>query len=106
MSKQIEFVKGGGNIFRDLDLPNPDLLLLKSNLGIKLIHLIGSRGLTQTAAAKMLGIGQPELSRLKGGNLSHYSVERLMGFLNKLDQRIEIHIRPSTRTKVAETVLA
>jgi hypothetical protein len=29
-----------------------------------------------------------------------------MGFLNRLDQRVEIRVRPSTRTKAAETVLA
>lgn len=107
MSKQeIEFELSSGNVFRDLGLPNPELLMLKAELGIKLGDLIDARGLTQTAAAKLLGVSQPEISRLKGGNLSHYSVERLMALLNKLDQRIEIRVRPSTRTKAAETVLA
>ena len=106
MSEPIVFEKSSGNVFRDLDLPNPDILMLKLKLGLKLFRLIESQGLTQAAAAKMLGISQPELSSLKGGRLSHYSVERLMGFLNKLDQRIEIRVRPSTRAKAAETVLA
>ncbi len=50
-------------------------------------------------------IRQPELSRLKGGDLSHYSVERLLSFLNHLNQRVEIKIIPSTKRKAAETVL-
>jgi predicted XRE-type DNA-binding protein len=71
-----------------------------------LIDLISKKELTQTKAAALLGIRQPELSRLKGGNLSHYSVERLLGFMNCLNQRVEIKITPSTKSKSAETVLA
>lgn len=106
MSEPITFEKSSGNVFRDLDLPNPDMLLLKLQLGLKITRLIRGRRLTQIKAAKLLGANRPELSRLKGGNLSHYSVERLMGFLNRLDQRVEIRIKPSTKTKAAETVLA
>lgn len=70
-----------------------------------IIGLMEQRKLTQTKAAAILGISQPEISRLKGGNLSHYGIERLLGFLTSLDQRVEIKITPSNKSRAAEIVL-
>jgi predicted XRE-type DNA-binding protein len=106
MSERIKRTKSTGNVFQDLGVKDPGLHQVKAELGIMLIDLIGKKELTQTKAAILLGIRQPELSRLKGGNLSHYSVDRLLGFLNRLDQRVEIKVKPATKTRSAETVLA
>jgi len=85
MSERIKHTKSSGNVFQDLDVKDSGLHQIKADLGIMLIDLIGKKELTQTKAASLLCIRQPELSRLKGGNLSHYSVERLLGFLNRLN---------------------
>ena len=106
MSDRVSHTKSTGNVFRDLGVKDSGLHQIKAQLGLILIDLIARKELTQTKAASLFGIRQPELSRLKGGDLSHYSVERLLGFLNRLNQRIEIKIKPSTATKAAETVLA
>jgi predicted XRE-type DNA-binding protein len=106
MSEKIKHVRSSGNIFQDLAVKDAGLLSIKADLGLLLIDLIGKKELTQTKAAGLLGIRQPELSRLKGGDLSHYSVERLLGFLNRLNQRVEIKIKPSSKGKAAETVLS
>jgi predicted XRE-type DNA-binding protein len=55
--------------------------------------------------AVLLEIKQAELSRLKVGHISQYSVDRLLTFFNRLSQTVEIKIKPSTRTLAAETVL-
>ena len=94
-----------GNVFADLKVKNADEHDLKSTLGIMIIKLMREKNIKQTSAATLFGITQPEVSRLKGGNLSHYSVERLLGFLTKLNQRIEIKISPSNWRKAAEIVL-
>lgn len=106
MSERIKHTKSSGNVFQDLGVKDSGLHHIKAQLGLMLIDLIAKKELTQTKAAGLLGIKQPELSRIKGGNLSHYSVERLLGFLNRLNQRVEIKVRPSTKSKTAETVLA
>jgi predicted XRE-type DNA-binding protein len=106
MSERIKHTKSSGNVFQDLGVKDPGLHHIKAELGIMLIDLISKMELTQTKAASILGIRQPELSRLKGGDLSHYGVERLLGFLNRLNQRVEIRIRPSKRGKTGETVLS
>jgi predicted XRE-type DNA-binding protein len=105
MPEKIKHTKSSGNIFQDLGVKDASLHKIKVDLGIMLIDLIGRKELTQTKAAALLGIRQPELSRLKGGNLSHYSVERLLGFLNRLNQRVEIKVKPSSKNRSAETVL-
>lgn len=105
MFDKIKHTKSSGNVFQDLGIKDASLHKIKADLGLMLIDLIGRKELTQTKAAALLGIRQPELSRLKGGNLSHYSVERLLGFLNRLNQRVEIKVKPSTKTRSAETVL-
>jgi predicted XRE-type DNA-binding protein len=88
------FEIGSGNIFADLGLPNADELLLKSQIVVTLRRLIEARKLTQTAAAKRIGIGQPDLSNVLRGRYRGYSTERLMRMLTAFDQDIEITVRP------------
>ena len=95
MSKKIEFEKSSGNVFKDLDLPDADELFLKAKLGFEVFQIIEDRKLTQAEAAKILGVKQPEISRLKKGKFNHYSVERLLTFLNRFNRDIEIRITPS-----------
>jgi len=58
--RRIKFEVGSGNIFADLGLPDAEELLLKSQIVVQLHRLIKARKLTQIAAAKRIGIGQPD----------------------------------------------
>lgn len=60
-------IEGAGNVFADLGIPNVEEHLLKAGLVMKLSQVIRARGLNQTAAAKLTGISQPDLSRLLRG---------------------------------------
>ena len=73
---------GSGNVFRDLGLPNPDLLLAKATLVQQIRDLIGQRKLTQAKAAGLLGLDQPKISTLCSGRMDGYSIGRLFKFLN------------------------
>jgi predicted XRE-type DNA-binding protein len=94
MAKRIEARKGSGNIFADLGLANPEERLLRSSIVIELSRLIKDRGLTQIKAAKLLGISQPDLSRLLRGDFEDYSAGRLMKMLTAFSQDIEIVMKP------------
>ena len=96
--RRIKVEAGSGNIFADLGLPDAEDLLLKSKIVIELHRLIKERKLTQMAAAKLVGVGQPDLSNLLRGRLRGYSAERLMRMLTALNQDVEITIRPHRRT--------
>lgn len=96
---RIKFEVGSGNIFADLGLPDAEELLLKSQIVVQLHRLIKARKLTQTAAAKRIGIGQPDLSNVLRGRFHGYSVDRLMRMLTAFDRDVEITVRPRRSKK-------
>ncbi len=91
---RIKVEVGSGNIFADLGLPDAEDMLLKSQIVVQLHRLIKEAQLTQTEAAKRIGIGQPDLSNVLRGRFRGYSTERLMRMLTAFDQDIEITMRP------------
>jgi predicted XRE-type DNA-binding protein len=100
-----EFTVSSGNVFADLGLPDADELLAKSELVHQITGLIGSRKLTQKAAAAVLGTTQPIVSDLIRRRLDRFSLERLFGFLNRLDRDVQIIIRPKPRSRSAAAVI-
>jgi phage-related protein/predicted XRE-type DNA-binding protein len=86
-----------GNIFADLGLPDAGEHLIKAGLAVKIEAIIKRRGLTQTAAARAMGIDQPKVSAMLAGQLRGYSVERMMRFLVALGQDVEIVVKPRKR---------
>ena len=90
---------GSGNIFADLGLPDAEEHLLKATMVVQLHRLIKARKLTQTAAAKIAGIKQPDLSNILRGQFRGFSLERLMRMLTAFDQDVEITMRPRRKKK-------
>jgi predicted XRE-type DNA-binding protein len=48
----------------------------------------------QAEAAVLFGVHQPDISKMLRGEFRLFSVERLLRFLVKLDQDVEIVVRP------------
>jgi len=96
---------GSGNIFADLGLPNAGEHQLKAALVVQLHRIIKARKLTQNAAAKLIGIKQPDLSNILRGHYQGFSVERLMRMLTVFDQDIEITIRPHRKAGKAGRII-
>jgi predicted XRE-type DNA-binding protein len=94
MDEEIEITPSSGNIFADLNLPEPEALLAKAELGAQIRAAILERGWTQVQAATVLGIDQPKVSLLMSARLSGFSIERLLHLLLRLDRDIEIAVRP------------
>jgi predicted XRE-type DNA-binding protein len=96
---------GSGNVFADLGLADPQGRSLKARLASTIYDEIEIRGWTQTHAATMLGLSQPDISRLTRGILNGFSIERLLSLLATLDYRVSIHLegenRPSEDIQVA-----
>ena len=94
MDEDIEVQEGSGNVFADLGFGDEEAKeeLLKAELGAGIFRILEHRRLTQTKAARIMGVRQPEISRLKSGKFSYYSVERLMRFLERLNCEVSIHI--------------
>lgn len=85
--------EGSGNVFADLGLPDADAHLVKAELVSRIDQIIRQRRLTQKKAAGMLGLSQPDVSRLLRGNFQEFSLERLFRLLQALGHDVEINIR-------------
>lgn len=99
MNKKIEIEEGGGNIFADIGLPDPEERLAKAALVIRISEVIRDRRLTQTRAAQILKIDQPKISRLLRGQLSGFSTQKLMHFLTLLGRDVEITVKRAPRSR-------
>jgi len=95
---------GSGNVFADLGLPNPEERQVKARLAMAISDAIDARGITQTAAAALVGLKQPDISNILRGRLREYSVERLLRVLNALDQDVTIIVRPKRGDTAVTTV--
>lgn len=73
--------------------------------GPHILEIITARGLTQTAAAKQLGISQPDISRILRGQFREMSVERLMRLLTRLGCDVDIVIRDSGKKSAPRETL-
>ena len=65
---KIKIERGSGNVFADLGRPDAEAHLLKAKLVSRIDEIIRQRGLKQVEAAKLLGLSQPDVSRLLRGN--------------------------------------
>jgi predicted XRE-type DNA-binding protein len=84
----------GRNVFKDIGVPNADEHLVKAQLVFKIDAIMKKRRMKQTEAAALFGVRQPDISKMLRGEFRQFSVERLLRFLVKLDQDVEIVIRP------------
>ena len=98
--------RGSGNVFADLGLPDADAHIVKAELVSRIDDIVRDRGLTQTAAARLTGLSQPDMSRLLRGDFREYSLERLFRLLNALGRDIDIVIRQPRSTDGARLRIA
>ena len=90
--------RGTGNVFADLGHPDAEAHLLKAQLVTRIEKIIRQRKLKQVEAAAILGLSQPDVSRLLRGNFREYSVERLLRLLTALGRDIEIVVHEPDST--------
>ena len=91
--------KSSGNVFADIGVPNAGEHLAKADLVIGIAAIIRSKGLSQTAAAKLIGIAQPDVSRLMRGHFEGFSYDRLFEVLNALGENVRIVVSDAKSRK-------
>ena len=100
MSKK-RYEAASRNVFQDLGMPNAEEHFVKAQLVFKIDTLMKEGHLKQIEAADLLGIQQPDVSKMLRGEFRQFSVERLLRFLVALDQDVEIVVKPHRDTKNA-----
>ena len=94
MSIAKRYETGSRNVFQDIGVPHAEEHLVKAQLVFKIDAILKRRGLKQAEAAELLGIRQPDVSKMLRGDFRQFSVERLLRFLVALDQDVEIVVKP------------
>lgn len=93
MTEEITIINSSGNVFKDLGYRDTEAeeMLAKADLASKINEILFKEmNLSQTEAAEILGISQPNVSLLQRGILKDFSIERLVRFLSKLHQDVDI----------------
>jgi predicted XRE-type DNA-binding protein len=102
----IEMQDASENIFADLGRPAAAAHYVKAQLVFQVQHIMQARQLTQSAAAALMGIKQPDVSNMLRGRFRGYSIDRIFSFLQALDQDIEIVIKPkASQEQVARIIV-
>jgi predicted XRE-type DNA-binding protein len=84
-----------GNVFRDVGFPRKEAehLKIRADLMLDVHRAITRRGLTQAAAAKVLGVHQPRVSDLTRGRIELFSIETLIDMLDRLGMSVRLVTR-------------
>lgn len=99
-----EIVASSGNVFTDLRVRGAGNKRAKIQLAIAVNRLLQQRRLSQTSAARLLGISQPNVSALAHYRVQGFSVERLLRLLTLLDRDVEIVVRRKPRSRRNGTI--
>ena len=86
---------GGGNVFADLGFPpgQAEYLLRRVDLMIEVEKWFTKSGLTQSAAAKLLGVTQPRFNQLLKGKTEIFSIDALVTMLAHAGLKVRMTVR-------------
>jgi len=94
MKKQeLELIRGSGNIYRDLSIPDADVRQLKAILAAEIIKTLDKKGLSVRKAQTLTGIDAGDFSRIRNADFRRMSVERLITIINRLGSRIVVAVK-------------
>jgi predicted XRE-type DNA-binding protein len=100
----IKIERSTGNVFRDLgfDAEEAENLRLRASLMVEIRRLIETRKLTQSAAAKLLGVTQPRISDLARGKIDLFSIDTLVNMLSRAGMRVDIRLSSGRHSRKAQ----
>lgn len=102
MSDDIDIIRGSGNVFRDLALPDADCEQLRALLAAEIIGVLDARKLTVRAAHELTGTAAADFSRIRNAKLGRFTIDRLMAVLAALGQQVEVTVRVHARGNSAQ----
>jgi predicted XRE-type DNA-binding protein len=101
----IELVRGSGNVFADLGLPNPELEQLRSSLAAEIGKSLTAEGWGVREAARRTGIAASEFSRIRNASLGRFTVDRLMTILGRLNCDVQVSVTVGSRTRASDVLV-
>jgi predicted XRE-type DNA-binding protein len=104
-TSDVEVMPGTTNVFADLGFPDAVEMQTKTRLAMHIAELVKRRRLKQGEAAQLLELDKSKSEALVNYQLDQFSVEELLRCLMRLDQAVEIVIRPRAPRGPAEQIV-
>lgn len=105
--KDLDIIRGSGNVYRDFGDSDADVKQLKGILAAAIIKALDKQGLTVRGAQEATGIAAADFSRIRNADLGRFTVDRLMTIINRLGSRIDVKVSVRrTARKSAESRIA
>ena len=95
MTAKLKITHGSGNVFRDIGFSEAESenLKIRSTLMSRVEKFVCDTGLTQSEAAKVLGVTQPRLNQLLKGKIQLFSVDALVNMLASAGMRVTVTVK-------------
>ena len=88
----IELVRGSGNVYHDFGYPDAGVRQAKALMGAEIIRILDEEELSTRAAEARTGVSHSEFSRIRTAKFSRFTVDRMLGILQRLGQDVNISI--------------
>ena len=96
-----EIIRGSGNVYQDLNIPDADIRQLKAILAAEIIKNLDRKGLSVRKAQRLTGVPAADVSRIRHADLERFTSDRMMIIINKLGSRVEVSVRVKERKREA-----
>ena len=95
MTERLKITRGSGNVFADIGFSSDEAqnLQLRSDLMSRIERFVKRSGMTQTEAARALGVTQPRLNDLLRGRIDKFSLDALVNMLGRAGMRVELRVK-------------
>ena len=95
MAEKLKRVRGSANMFTDLGFPKAEAenLKMRADLMIRIVDFYEKSGVTQAAAAKVLGITQPRLNALVRGKIALFSLDALVNIACRAGLNVRLVVK-------------
>ena len=92
-NESLDLLYGSGNLYRDLGYPDADIRQLKGSLATEIIKVLDREQMTVRQAQDCTGIAAADFSRIRNADLQRFTIDRLMGIVNKLGSRVVVTVK-------------
>ena len=92
MKRNETIERGSGTVFADLGLADSEEMQTKTQLAVRILNTIEARGLTQAQAAELVGLKQPDISKLRHARLDAFTIDRLLRVLRRLGHSVQLQV--------------
>ncbi|MEI6444130.1 MAG: helix-turn-helix transcriptional regulator [Nostocales cyanobacterium ELA583] len=95
----LDYTISSGNIFQDLGFANAEEKLAKVKLASVIADILEQQQITPQQTAQILGLEIEKVNNLTNGILKEFTIEHLLSYLIKLDQKVEIMVTNQQQDK-------